>query len=425
MTSRRTINLIAWYFYAWASDIFPIIITIFIFNTYFTTHVAANPIIGTYQWGNAIALSALIIAVLSPPLGAIADYSGYHKRWLFLFTMICIMSSALLWYAYPAPQFVTFALTFVVLGTVCFEVAQVFYNAFLHKLTSMEHVGLASGLGTAAGPVGGIFALVLVLVLFIKGQHPWLDTQTAEQIRICGPFVAIWIALFSLPFFLLVPDTSSKNLKISAAVSVGLRKTITTLKTLPQQKNIMIFLLAHMTYTDGMATIFAFGSIYAANTFGFTMQELALYGIVLTFCAALGAVAFSWMDDYFGAKRTLLFALLCTILLTIPLAFITTKKSYWILGILRGILVGPLLSSSRSLLVRIIDPARSNEMFGLFALSGKVTAFVGPWIFGITTLAFHSQRVGIASTLIFFLLGAILLSQVKEEKEIERPPNQA
>src|SRR5690348_11740527 len=137
MVSRRTINLIAWCFYAFACDVFPIIITIFIFNAYFTKQVAANPIIGTYQWGNATALSALIIAVLSPVLGAIADYSGYHKRWLFVFTILCIVSSALLWYVYPSPQSVTFALTFVVLGTISFEIAQVFYNAFLNKLASM------------------------------------------------------------------------------------------------------------------------------------------------------------------------------------------------------------------------------------------------------------------------------------------------
>ena len=170
-----------------------------------------------------------------------------------------------------------------------------------------------------------------------------------------------------------------------------------------------------MVYTDAMTTIFAFGPIYAANTFGFTTQELALYGITLTFCAAFGAVAFSWMDDCFGAKRTLLLVLTCTIMLTIPFIFITTKTSYWIIGICKGILVGPILAASRSLMVRITDPARSNEMFGLYALSGKVTAFIGPWIFGITTLVFHSQRVGIASTLIFFVLGAVLLSYVKED----------
>ena len=177
----------------------------------------------------------------------------------------------------------------------------------------------------------------------------------------------------------------------------------------------MIYLIAHMVYTDAMITIFAFGPIYAANTFGFTLQELALYGITLTFCAAFGAIAFGWMDDYFGAKRTLLLVLMGTILLTIPFVFITTKTSYWIIGILKGILVGPILAASRSLMVRIIDPARSNEMFGLYAFSGKVTAFIGPWIFGISTFAFHSQRVGIASTLLFFFLGAILLTFVKEE----------
>src|SRR3990167_929179 len=160
---RHTRSIIAWCLYDSAAASFSIIVTTFIFATYFTTKVAENEIIGTYQWANAIAIAGIIIALTSPLFGAIADYGGHHKRWLLFFTMLSIISAALLWFAYPNVQSVYFTLTSMVIGTIGLEVGLVFYNAFLVYLAPKDYVGRLSGWGGGCGYLGGIIALSLAL----------------------------------------------------------------------------------------------------------------------------------------------------------------------------------------------------------------------------------------------------------------------
>lgn len=406
--------IFAWCLYDWAFASFSVIVITFIFSTYFTTKVAENEIVGTFQWANATALAGIVIAIISPFFGSIADHGGNHKRWLFSFTFLGVISSALLWFSYPDISAVYFTLACVVIGTIGYEVSQVFYNAFLTTLAPSGYLGRISGWGWGAGYFGGILALTIVLFVFIKPAFPWLNTETAEQIRICGPFVAIWIALFSLPFFFFVPNMSATTRPLPEAVRTGWKELIATLKKLPQEKNILLYLIAHMIYADGLNTLFAFGGIYAAGTYGLTFEEVLLFGITMNVTAGIGAILLSWMDDYLGSKITVLASLVCLIVMGLPILFLHDKYLFWAVALALCLFVGPVQSASRSLMVRLIaDKEVSAEMFGLYALSGKITAFMGPWILGTMTLLFDSQRIGMATVLVFFGVGAILLLPVR------------
>lgn len=407
-------SIVAWCLYDWACASFSIIVTTFIFATYFTTKVAADTIVGTYQWANATSLAGLIIALTSPLVGAIADHSGHHKRWLFFLTMMCVISTALLWFAYPNTSAVYFTLSCVVVGTVGLEVALVFYNAFLVHLAPRAILGRVSGWGWGSGYLGGILALTLALVLFVRLNVFGLDTATLADVRICGPFAASWYFLFALPFFLIVKPIPSASVGLSKAVKLGWKELLTTLKRLPKEKNIFLYLVAHMIYADGLNTLFVFGGIYAAGTYGLNFQEVLLLGITMNIAAGIGAIALGWMDDALGSKATILISLGCLTGLAIPILFMTDKYYFWGVASILCIFVGPVQAASRSLMVRLIPEETSTEMFGLYALSGKITAFIGPWLLGIMTLTFHSQRVGMATILVFFMIGALLLLPVRE-----------
>ena len=222
-TSKSAI--IAWASFDWANSAFPAIITTFVFSTYFTQAIAKNKILGTAQWGDTIALAGLLIAILSPILGAIADYEGRKKPWLAFFSLLCITASALLWFAKPSTSYVSWTLICVIFGTIGLEVGMVFYNSMLSDIAPKGYVGRLSGWGWGVGYFGGLVSLLIVLLIFIQGDVTWLglNTKTAEQIRISGPLVAIWFLIFGWPLFIFTPDQPSTGLGVKQSVKKGLR----------------------------------------------------------------------------------------------------------------------------------------------------------------------------------------------------------
>lgn len=414
-SAKKPFQIIAWGCYDWASAAFPIIITTFVFATYFTTHVAKNEITGTYQWANAVALSGIFIAILSPIFGAIADHAGHHKRWLIFFTTLCVMFTALLWFVYPDPHYVPFALVCMVIATISLEIGIVFYNSFLPHIAPKKYLGRISGWAWGSGYVGGVISLSIALFVFIKGNHAWIHTETAEQVRICGPLVALWFAVFSLPLFIFVPDIPASGLTPSTAIKTGLKELSRTLKELPKQKNLLLFLIAHMIFVDGLNTLFAFGGIYAAGTFGMSLSNVILFGITMNVSAGIGAILLAWVDDFLGSKPTILISLVCLIVFGIPIIFIHSAAVFWGLALFLSLFIGPVQAASRSLMARLTPIEKSTEMFGLYAFSGRITSFIGPWLLGLMTYLFQTQRAGMGSILFFFLIGAIMMLFVKEK----------
>jgi UMF1 family MFS transporter len=253
-------------------------------------------------------------------------------------------------------------------------------------------------------------------VLLIQPSPPYfgLDAGAAEPVRATALLVAVWYLCFALPLFRYTPDRPSRGLSAAAAVALGLRQLWGTLRNLSRHGNILRFLLARMLYTDGLNTLFIFGGIYAAGSFAMDTQEILLFAILLNVTAGLGAAAFGWIDDLIGAKKTILISVAALTVLGGAILSVETKLWFYLLGAALGIFVGPAQSASRSLMARLAPADLRTEMFGLYALSGKATAFLGPALVGWIAIEAGSQRLGMTVILVFFLAGLLLLLPVRE-----------
>jgi UMF1 family MFS transporter len=357
---------------------------------------------------------------MSPILGAIADAGGPRKPWLVAFTGICVVGSYMLWFAEPDPSFILWAMFWVVIANVGFEFGIVFNNAMLPDLVPESRLGRWSGWAWGLGYFGGLAAMVLALVGFVQAETPLfgLSKEGAEHVRVVGPIVAVWFLLFVWPLFVFTPDRGRSGLGTGQRVSTGFRNLVQTLRDVRRYRNVVVFLIGRMIYADGLATIFAFGGIYAAGTFGMTLAEVIQFGIVLNVTAGLGAFLFSWIDDYIGSKRTIVISLLGLIATAAGAVLAEQVMWFWVWGSLLGIFVGPSQAASRTLMARLSPPALSTEFFGLYALTGKATAFVGPAVVAVVTAGFESQRAGLSTVLAFFAVGLALLLFVKEERAV-------
>lgn len=408
----------AWCLYDWANSSFPTVITTFVFAAYFTKAVSADVTSGTAAWGYAMSLSALAVAVLGPVLGSIVDQGGRRKPWIGFFTLTCITASALLWFVKPEASFVLMALVLVVIANTAFEVGMVFYNAMLPDIVSPDRLGRLSGWGWGLGYFGGLSCLGLVLVGFVQADTPWfgLSTETAEHLRITGPLVALWLAVFCLPLFLFCPDRPRTSVRLTQAVRDGFCTLIGTIRRIRDYGNIVRYLIARMLYVDGLNTLFAFGGIYAAGTFDFTFEELIIFGIGMNVTAGIGAMIFAWVDDRIGPKRVIMMSIAGLSILGTVLLFVETKTGFWMAGLPLGIFVGPAQSAGRTLMARLAPDDMRTEMFGLFALSGKATAFIGPALLGWVTVTMDSQRWGMATIIIFAAAGLWVMRGVREDR---------
>jgi UMF1 family MFS transporter len=408
--------MLAWAFFDWASSPFFAVVITFVFATYVTTVVAPNEIEGTAEWSRMTVIAALLIAVTSPVLGAIADAGGPRKPWLLAFMVLSCAATAALWFVAPEHDYLLLALGLVLVANVCNEIAQAFYNAMLPDLASEDQLGRWSGWGWGLGYIAGIVALALILVVFVQPKPPLfgLDADEAEQVRITGPLLAVWFLLFSLPLFLFTPDRKTHARPFAQSVRQGLTMLVATLKDVRRNANIARFLLARLIYNDGLNTLFAFGGIYAAGTFGMTLNEVLLFGIALNVTAGLGAFGFAFLDDRIGSKPTILLAI-CGLFAAGTVALLAeAKTTFWLVALVIGIFVGPAQSASRTLMARLAPADQRTEMFGIYALTGKVTAFIGPFLFGTATVWFESQRAGMATILVMFVIGGLLLLRVRE-----------
>lgn len=408
----------SWAFYDWANSAFTTLVVTFVYSTYFTKAMAPDEVTGTAWWSRAVAISALLTALLAPILGAAADRAGARKRFLAVATALCVGATTLLAFVPPsmANAGLVAAILFVI-ADVSFETGNVFYNAFLPTIASPERIGRVSGHGWGFGYAGGLVCLALALVGFVPEQ-PWFGLSTTEgfNVRATNLLVAAWVLVFAIPLFLFVPERRLSDVRMD--VRAALRELAQTMRAIRRYGEIVKFLIARLVFNDGLVTVFAFGGIYAAGTFGMSLSEVILFGVALNVTSGLGAVAFGFVDDKIGGKKTILVTLVALSLATLLAVWAPTRLWFWIAGLLIGIFVGPNQSASRSLMARFVPDRHQAEFFGFFAFSGKATSFLGPLLLGAMTQAFGSQRVGVATVIAFFVVGGVLLATVDERRGI-------
>ena len=414
---RRAI--LSWFSYDWGVTAGHAVIDTFIFSVYVSRSVAATPAEGTAAWGNALAVSGLIIAVLSPLLGAIADRTGRRKPWIAGFTRLAIAALLALYGVTPEPGSLPLALAGLVVMVAARELAMVFYNAMLPTLAPPDHLGRLSGWGWAAGYLGGLACLVVALYGLVKADPPLfglIGTAAQENVRAVAPLSALWLAAFALPLFFWTPDQPATGIGWRQAVREGLAALKQTVLEARKYRDIGWFLLASAFYRDGLATLTGFGGLYAAGSFGMSFSEILVFAMMLNVTAALGAAGFAWIDDRIGGKPTILITLVGLIGFSGGILLVHDKSWFWGLSLGLGTFIGPSQAAGRSLLARLAPEGMVTEMFGLYGLSGKAAAFLGPLALGWATAAFDSQRAGMATILIFFLAGLLLMLKVREPR---------
>ncbi len=407
----------AWTLYDFANSSFSTLVLTFIYATYFTKTVAPDEITGTAMWSRGITISALTVGLLSPFFGALADTGGFRKRILLVLTAITVIGTANLFNVLPGQ--VLKGLVWFVIANIGMEMGMVFYNAFLPDVASSDKIGRISGYGWGVGYVGGLLAMVLAMVGFVQTENPWFgfSTENSENIRATNLLVAVWFTIFAVPFFIWVKEKKGRTFpNIGQMVSSTVGQLKSTFHEIKRYRQIVRLLIARIFYNDGIITIYSFGGIYAAGTFGFTFSEILTFGIVLNATAGLGAFAMGFLDDRIGGKRTIQITNMVFIAATLLAVFAPSKLWFWVSGIIVGFFLGPNQAVSRSLMGRFVPSDKETEFFGFYAFSGKATAFIGPFFLGILTEMFNSQRAGMSIVVVMFIVGSLLLTRVDEEE---------
>lgn len=449
-TEASKLGQFSWALFDWANQPFFTIITTFIFAPYFANVMVGNPVDGQAAWAFTQSASGVLIALMSPFLGAMADAGGPRKPYILTFQLLLVLGCISLWWAYPGrPDLIAPISAAVVIATVGAEMSIVFNNAQLPHIVRSERMGWLSGYGWGLGYCGGLVALFAVLLvsrpelfgLPERADEPLfgLDAKTHELERLMGPASALWLVVFVIPMFLFTPDSAKRDVPLLQAARQGGSSLLNTVRRLGRFRNALRYLIAFMLYNDGLAAIIAFGGVYAAATFGWSTVTLGIFGIILTVFAIPGAFLGGRLDDKLGSKRVVQAAIVGVIVAAVGIVGVSADRVLFFIpadelspardlfgslqervfmgfALLLGICMGPMQAASRTMIGRLAPEGMTGEFFGLFALSGRATAWMAPLAIGIITEATSSNRLGVACVLVFLVLGFILLWTVREER---------
>lgn len=415
-TRRAGRGIAAWCLFDWASSPTPTVVVTFVFAPYFARAIVGDEARGLALWSWGIAASALAIALLAPVVGAIADHAGRRKPWIAGFCLLAVAAAALLWFCAPHAAWLLPALVLVALVNIGFETGSVFYNAMLADIAGPGRIGRLSGWAWGLGYGGGIACLALAYFVLVEARPPplGLDRGEGEHVRAVAPLVALWFLLFGWPLFAWTPDRPARRTRPGEAVREGLARLAKTARELRRHRVVLRFLAARLLYIDGLNTLFALGGVYAATQFAMDEEQVLVFAIALNVTAGLGAAGFAWLDDGIGARATLTAALAGLIAASAAVLLVESPLWFWLLGMALGVFVGPVQASSRSFMARLAPPDMAGEMFGFFALSGKLTSFAGPLLVGAVAWATDSQRLGMAVIVVLLAAGLVVLRTVPE-----------
>lgn len=437
-----------WMLFDWASQPYNTLLLTFIFGPYFTEMV-----IGIFTesgmdvelakakaqayWGWGLTATGLLIAVSAPVLGAFADSSGKRMMWIKIFSIFYVVGAFGLWWTSPQDFSILWALVFFGIGFIGMEFVTIFTNSMLPSLVPIKDTGRVSGSAFALGYWGGVLALAIMLPLFVenadgvtlvqKAPILGLDATLREGTRFVGPFTAIWFMVGMIPFFLWVREKPSE-IQTGATISDAMKALGNTIKTLPQNRSMFSFLTSSLFYRDALNGLYAFGAIYAHSVLDWSITLIGVFGVVSAITAAIFSYFGGILDQKKGPKPILTGSILALIAVCIIVVSMTRESLFgiafapdssmadiifFVCGGVIGAAGGMLQSSSRSMMVRQADPARPTEAFGLYALSGKATAFLAPALIAIASELSGDPRIGISPLIFLFGFSLVLLLWVK------------
>ncbi len=403
-TARR--ELLAWAFYDFANSSFTTVIVTVVYSVYFIQVVAPG---GEALWGRTYALSMIVVGLLSPPLGALADATGRKKIFLFVFTLLCILPTGLLYFVGPGDR--AAGMILFALANVGYNGALVFYDSFLKEISPPEETGRVSGFGWAFGYVGGLLSLAAVYPFVWRG----FGEEHRSAVRLAFPITALFFAIASIPTFAVLRDRPKSG---TFSLFAGIGRIRETLANLSRFRQLTRFFLAYLFYNDGINTVIVFSAVFASVVLGFSTSELILLFILIQVTAAAGAYLLASPVDRFGPRRVIVATLLFWSFISLWAFVVQSKSEFFLLAMIAGLGIGSAQSASRSLLVLFAPASKTAEFFGFFSLMGKVSATLGPLLYGEVAVRTGSHRWAVLSLLPFFLLGLALLLRVDEKEGI-------
>jgi MFS transporter, UMF1 family len=408
-------EILGWCMYDVADSAFTTVIVTALYAPYFSKIVVGNPQRADFLWGLGASISEVIVALLAPILGAIADYSGSRKKFLAVCAVTIVFFTGALYFVGPGAT--ALGLGLYIIANTGFAGGGVFIDSFLPGISNESNAGRISGMKWTLGYLSGLVAVSLCLPL----SKNIVDNPNPEQLsmaRLIPLVVALYYAIAVIPTFIFLRDRSvAKPLPAGENyVTVGFRQLKNTLKHIRRYKELFKLLIAFLIYNDGVVTVIYFAALYASNTIGFTTEEITIMFIAMNVIAAAGAFAFGWVADRIGQKTTIMISL-CIWLAAVVLAYFAySKAAFYGVATLAGIGMGSSQSVTRSLVALFTPKENAAEFFGFLGIAGKALAFLGPLIFGTISKATGSQRPAILAIGMFFIVGMILLSFVNEAR---------
>tara|TARA_B100001179_G_C18597244_1_gene407915 strand:+ start:901 stop:2127 length:1227 start_codon:yes stop_codon:yes gene_type:complete len=398
--------------YDFANSAFTTIVITFIFSTYFAKEIAPNPVLGQSYWGWTIGITGIVVAIIGPLLGSFADKKNYTEFFIKIFTIICISLTCLLWFSKPSEKYLLYTLLIVGLANIFYELSLIFYNSILKKISETKNLGKSSGFSFALGYLGGIIVLIICITIFIDNDTlPFgLSKENSENVRATSIVVALWYLIFAIPFLFNLKEINNNKIQKTANNTKKFKELIWD-KGL---NNIGKFLLARMLYADGLNAIIVMGGIFAVGVFNLEIKDLLVLSVLMNITAFIGAIIGGYANDRFSSKNVIIFSLIGLILSSSIILFLQSKIIFLIFASINGFFIGPVQSASRVFMTKSIDENNQASGFGLFALSGKLTSFIGPLLVSTITFISNSQKIGFSSAIALLLIGLIILLKVKK-----------
>jgi len=399
--------------YDFANSAFTTIIITFIFATYFAKQIAPNPVLGQSYWGWTIGITGFLVAIIGPIAGSFADRNNKIVFFIRCFSLLCILFTTLLWFSKPSQSYLLYTLLIVGIANLFYEMSLIFYNSLLKDISNRRNLGKSSGFGFALGYIGGIAILLISIKLFIDTDNlPFgLTKEDSQNIRAIALLVSFWFLIFATPFLFF--EIKEKNKKITKNASVYFSE----IKKLVWNKKLSVlakFLIARMLYADGLNAIIVMGGIFAVGVFNLEIKALLKLSILMNITAFVGAFIGGIVNDKYGSKLVIVFSLNGLIFSSIAILFTSSVSTFFFLAAINGLFIGPIQSASRVVITSMLNKNNQGKGFGLFAMSGKLTSFLGPLLVGTVTFLTDSQRIGFSAAIILLLAGLIFLLNIKK-----------
>lgn len=402
---------LSWALFDFGNSAYSLLIISFVFPIYFKEIIAQGSAYADLYWGLIGSLSILLAGLIAPFIGAMADYDLQRKRRFMIFTLISVIGTALLFFTGSGLLILT-SVIFVITNA-AFGLAIFMNDSLLRQVSTKKTSGRISGLGYGLGYFGGLIAMLLLRPLYVGGYEGSFEVLY----RLTFPLTALFFLTFSIPAFIYIKDRKfrGKIESFSHIIKSRIRNTLQTIKNVKQHKNIAIFLVAFFFLNDALVTIFAFISIYAITTLALEISQVFTLFLVIQLVAFPSAILLGAWSDKIGPKKVVLTAIVLWIIIILLLIFSRNMLVFYGIGALAGLVIGGSQAVTRSWYSQIIPLSKESEFFGFKALGGKISAVVGPVLFGLISSVTGDQRIAMASMIPFFLISGLLFLLVKEK----------